>query len=111
MTTLVVLACQQPNQTNHPERFRPLFGLKERCPEIADREWKAGFRKPTTGQTHGDPLNSLCRLQTFQDQTGDHMDAREADFNCRVVPKAPDSQHLRGLPRRVISHEVHLTSK
>jgi hypothetical protein len=23
------------------------------------------------------------------------MDAREIDFNCRVVPKAPDSQHLR----------------
>jgi hypothetical protein len=39
------------------------------------------------------------------------MDAREADFHCRVVPKAPDSQRLRGLPRRVISNEVHLTTK
>jgi hypothetical protein len=28
-----------------------------------------------------------------------------------VVHGGPDSQHLRGLPRRVISHEVHLTSK
>jgi len=36
---------------------------------------------------------------------------READFNCRVVPKTPDSQHLRGLPRQVISRAVHLTSK
>jgi hypothetical protein len=39
------------------------------------------------------------------------MDAPEADFNCRVVQKIPDSWHLRGLPLRVISREVHLTSK
>jgi len=55
--------------------------------------------------------NCLCHLPTFQDQTGDNMDAREADFNCRMVPKIPDSEHLRGLPRRVISREVHLTNK
>src|SRR3981081_1693080 len=30
-------------------------------------------------------LNCLCHPHTFQDQTGDHMDVGEADFNCRVV--------------------------
>ncbi len=39
------------------------------------------------------------------------MDEREADFNCRVVPKIPDSQHLRGLSRRSYFTRVHLTSK
>jgi hypothetical protein len=98
-------------RTNHPERPRPLFGLNERVALILPTEHgKASFRKPTTRQTHYDPLNCLCHPHTFQDQTGDHMDAREADFNCRVVPKVPDSQHLRGLPRRV-THEVYLTSK
>jgi hypothetical protein len=28
-----------------------------------------------------------------------------------LSPKAPDSEHLRGLPRRVISRAVYLTSK
>jgi hypothetical protein len=55
-------------------------------------------------------LNCLCHPNTFQDQTED-MDTREADFNCHVVPKAPDSQYLQGLLWRVISREVHLTSK
>jgi hypothetical protein len=39
------------------------------------------------------------------------MDAREADFHCRVVPKAPDSQRLRVFLDGLFPNEVHLTTK
>jgi hypothetical protein len=39
------------------------------------------------------------------------MEARAADFHCRVVPKAPDSQRLRVFLDALLSNEVHLTTK
>src|ERR1700756_4977432 len=45
----------------------PLFGLKEHIVLILPTQnGKASFRKPTTGQTHYGPLNSLCHPHTFQ---------------------------------------------
>ncbi len=70
---------------------------------------KASFRKPTPRQLI--TISELPLSSTYVPGPRDHMDVREADCNCRVVPKAPESQHLRGLPRRVVSHEVHLTNK
>lgn len=39
------------------------------------------------------------------------MGAREADFHCRVVPKAPDSQRLRVFLDKLFPNKVHLTIK